>query len=164
MTHIKSLKYAINIFVCCAFLAFLATALGGGFAEQNLLHRIWIFPLRFELALVVLFLSLLAAYSLLYSSLHGRLLLTVIAFVHILNMILTTSVAESSVTALLSAMSMISLGGLLYLAWTNPQEEKVKRLRLYQRQRRRAKEEQGKLDYAYLQTVQHPDSKTNKRE
>lgn len=153
MSHTRMLKLAISAYVACALLAFLSTAFSGGFSDNHIIQRVWIFPLRFEFALVLLFLSLLASYSLLHDSLHGRLLLTGIAVVHILNMIFATSLVESSIAALFSAASMMSLGLLVYVAWTNPQNTKVKRLQQYQIQRRRAKEEQDKIDYAYLSAV-----------
>ncbi|MEE1674670.1 hypothetical protein SNR37_004113 [Agarivorans aestuarii] len=162
MSHTKMLKLAMSAYIACALLAFLATAFSGGFSDAHIIQRVWIFPLRFEFALVLLFLSLLASYSLLHDSLHGRLLLTAIAVVHILNMIFATSLVESSIAALFSAASMMSLGLLVYVAWTNPQSRKVKRLQRYQVQRRRAKEEQDKIDYAYLTALppsaeQHPE-------
>ncbi|MDO6763225.1 hypothetical protein [Agarivorans sp. 1_MG-2023] len=156
MSHTKFLKLAITAYVICALLAFLATAFSGAYADNLLLQRIWIFPLRFEFALVLLFLSLIAAYSLLHNSFHGRLMLTGVAVVHILNMIFATSLVESAFAALLSTASMLSLGVLLYVAWTNPQSHKVKRLQAYQQQRRRAKEEQDKIDFAYLNPVIPP--------
>lgn len=162
MSHTRMLKLAMSAYIACALLAFLATAFSGGFSDTHIIQRVWIFPLRFEFALVLLFLSVLASYSLLHDSLHGRLLLTAIAVVHILNMIFATSLVESSIAALFSAASMMSLGLLVYVAWTNPQSRKVKRLQHYQVQRRRAKEEQAKIDYAYLTAVppsaeQHPE-------
>ncbi len=165
MTYTKILKWAINSYVVCALLAFLATAFSGGYADTQVVQRIWIFPLRFELALVLLFLSLLASYSLLFNSLHGRILLLGIAGVHILNMIFTSTLIESSIAAMLSMASMLSLGALLYVAWTDPIQDKLKRLCAYQQQRQNEKQQQAKVDYAYLHTVlnkelphQHDDS------
>ncbi|WP_427978353.1 hypothetical protein [Agarivorans sp.] len=153
MTHTKILKWAINGYVVCALLAFLATAFSGGYSDNQALQRIWIFPLRFEFALALLFLSLLASYSLLFHSLHGRILLLGIAVVHILNMIFTSTLVESSIAAMFSTASMLSLGVLLYVAWTDPLHDKVKRLRAYQRRRRYEKQQQDKIDYAYLHTA-----------
>ncbi|GGB13671.1 hypothetical protein [Agarivorans gilvus] len=153
MTHTKMLKWAINGYVMCALLAFLATAFSGGYSDNQLAPRVWIFPLRFEFALALLFLSLLASYSLLFNSLHGRLLLVAIAVVHILNMIFTSTLVESSLAAMFSTASMLSLGVLLYIAWTDPLQDKVKRLRAYQQQRLYEKQQQDKIDYAYLHTA-----------
>lgn len=165
VTHTKMLKWAINGYVICALLAFLATAFSGGYSDNQLAPRVWIFPLRFEFALTLLFLSLLASYSLLFNSLHGRILLLAIAGAHILNMIFTSTLVESSIAAILSTASMLSLGILLYVAWTDPQQDKVKRLRVYQQRRRDRKQQQDEIDYAYLQRPlnhelpQHQDAK-----
>ncbi|WP_432464000.1 hypothetical protein [Agarivorans sp. QJM3NY_33] len=146
MTHTRIMKWAINAYVGCALLAWLVAVFSGVLTEAESGPKLWIFPLNFELTLVVLLFSLLAAYSLRYGSIHGRLLLSGLALIDLLNMIFTNPLVQSSLVSSLDVLSMLALFVLLYIAWTNTLADKVKRLQAYQHQQVKGKSIQSQAE------------------
>ncbi len=129
MNYTRVLKFAINAYVICAVLALLATAFSGGFSFPHTATRLWLFPLDLGPSLVLLFVSLLAAYSLLYNSSHGRWLLSCCAVFFFLNLALDDGQLTWGLAAVVNLVALVVMVLVLYLAWTNPLPDKIKRLR-----------------------------------
>ncbi|WP_026971053.1 hypothetical protein [Aliagarivorans marinus] len=111
------LRFTVSAYALLGSLALLSQALSGAFQVSDMITRLGPFPLSFPWALSLFFVSVLAAYSLLYASRHGMWLLRACALAYLLDRALAPQLNLPLLLAIFEALHLLCLAMLLYLSW-----------------------------------------------